>query len=400
MTYRTLVAGKLCVSLLLIPLLGGCAAHAPSVATPVNLVELPATAPEEKFPLPVVMLDGSGEDIGREHAEALGDGIRTLHAAYLTAFFRGATAKFLALATASMFESKLSPEHRDEVHALAAGTAIDERQMLLAQCFLDLMPMVACSTVTLPASASPDGVARFGRNLDFPSFNIADKASVVLVYKPQGRYQFASIGWPGLVGVLTGMNEHGLTLANMEVTRGPRIPSAMPYTLLYRSVLEHCKTVDEAIALLRDTPRQSANNLMLMDAFGNRAVVEIRPEGIEVRRGVDDAALISTNHQRGQEADEAGRCDRYDRLHDTSDEQFGSIGVTQVESMLGSVAQGKLTLQSMVFEPSNRVMYLSTGKDAAHREFHKLDLRAIFGCNVKDSSPAPIRSDSVSSAAH
>src|SRR5688500_9903586 len=120
--------------------------------------------------------------------------------------------------------------------------------MLLAQCFLDLSPMVACSTVTLPASASPDGVARFGRNLDFPSFNIADKRSVVLVYRPQGRHAFAAVGWPGMVGVLTGMNEHGLTLANMEVTRSVRLPSAMPYTLLYRSVLERCRTGEEAVA--------------------------------------------------------------------------------------------------------------------------------------------------------
>ena len=53
---------------------------------------------------------------------------------------------------------------------------------------------------------------------------------------------------------------------------------AMPYALLYRTVLERCKTVEEAIALLETTPRQTANNLMLMDATGNRAVVEITPE--------------------------------------------------------------------------------------------------------------------------
>ena len=54
----------------------------------------------------------------------------------------------------------------------------------------------------------------------------------------------------------------------------------MPYTLLYRSVLEQCRTIDEAIAFLRNTPRQTANNLMLMDATGNRAVVEITPDNL------------------------------------------------------------------------------------------------------------------------
>jgi hypothetical protein len=264
------------------------------------------------------------------------------------------------------------------VKALASYTSIDPRQMLLAQCFLDLSPMTACSTVTLPAAAAPDGVARFGRNLDFPSFGIADKASVVLVYRPEGRYAFASVAWPGLVGVLSGMNEHGLTLANMEVKRGPRVPSAMPYTLLYRSVLERCKTVDEAIEFLRDTPRQTANNLMLMDASGERAVVELTPESVVVRRAREACALISTNHQRGQDADTPGRCRRYDYLNRNSKQNFGRLDVAGVESLLAGAAQGKMTLQSMVFEPSNRVIYLSTGQNAAAGEFHRLDLRKHF----------------------
>jgi hypothetical protein len=326
----------------------------------------------------VIELHGSGDAIGRGHAAALGGHIQALHGRYLAAYFHNAAAKVLMMTAATLFESKLEPEHLAEVNAMAAYTSIDPRQMLLAQCFLDLTAMTACSTVALPAEASPDGVARFGRNLDFPSFDVADKASVVLVYRPAGRYQFASIAWPGMAGVLTGMNEHGLTLANMEVSRGPRLPSAMPYTMLYRSVLERCRTVDEAVEFLRATPRQSANNLMLMDATGTRAVVEPTPDGVDVRRAADDAALISTNHQRGEDADEAGRCRRYDLLHDESAAQFGGIDVAQVEAMLAGASQGKLTLQSMVFEPSNRVAYLSTGKNAARGEFHRLDLRKYF----------------------
>ncbi len=57
----------------------------------------------------------------------------------------------------------------------------------------------------------------------------------------------------------------------------------------------------------------------------------------------------------------SGRCRRYDPLRWASDEQFGDIDVG-AEEMLAGAPQGKLTLQSMVFEPANRVMYLSTGK--------------------------------------
>src|SRR5258707_14314249 len=135
----------------------------------------------------------------------------------------------------------------------------------------------------------------------------------------------------------------------MEGARQMAMPRAMPYILLYRTLLQTCKTVAEAIDLLDKTPRQSANNLMLMDAAGDRAVVEITPEKIVVRRAPEDRALMSTNHHRGADLYKHGRCNRYDYLHDESIKEFGKIEPANIEAMLGKVAQGDDTLQSMVF---------------------------------------------------
>jgi predicted choloylglycine hydrolase len=227
--------------------------------------------------------------------------------------------------------------------------------------------------------ASDDGVARFGRNLDFWSLNVADKYTTLFIVKPNdGRYAFASVGWPGMIGVLSGMNEHGLALANMEVTRQPRLPRAMPYIMLYRTVLERCRNVDEAVDLLQKSPIQTANNLMLMDAAGNRVVVELSPDtGVHVRRGLPTAALISTNHQRDQDQDTPGHCWRYDLIHKTTASEFGHVDLPQIQAMLADVGS-KITLQSMVFEPSNRVIYLAAGADASHRDYGRLDLRPYF----------------------
>lgn len=348
-----------------------------SVVLVVLVAQLAAGA-ETRFPVPVVEVNGSAAEMGSAHADRLGGPIRELFAAYFGTYFCSEGQKTLSMTAATAFGRHLSSEHRAEIHALARGARMDEREILLGQCFLDLSAMTACSTVSLPAAAAPDGVARFGRNLDFPSFNVADKQTVVLIFRPEGRNAFASVGWPGMVGVLTGMNEHGLTLANMEVDRGPRVPVAMPYTLLYRTVLERCATVDEATNLLEKTPRQTANNLMLMDARGDRAVVEITPEKVTVRRAPANAALVSTNHQRGDDGDATGRCRRYDALHAAARETFGSTAREQVQQMLETVAQGNMTLQSMVFEPSGRVIYLAVGKNAPARGFHKLDLKPLF----------------------
>ena len=37
-----------------------------------------------------------------------------------------------------------------------------------------------------------------------------------------------------------------------------------------------------------------------------------------------------------------------------------------------------MTLQSMIFEPSNRVMYLATGKNAATRKWERIDLKSLL----------------------
>jgi hypothetical protein len=238
--------------------------------------------------------------------------------------------------------------------------------------------MSACSTITLPANAAPDHVARFGRDLEFPGLDVADKYTTLFIVRPNdGRYAFASVGWPGMIGVLSGMNEHGLCLASMEITRQPRLPRAMPYIMLYRSVLERCRTVDEAVAMLQKTPIQTANNLMLMDADGNRAVAELTPHAVHIRRGQPEAALLSTNHQRNQDQDTPGFCPRYDYLHRTAAASFGRIDVGAIEHMLAHVGD-ETTLQSMVFEPANRVIYLSAGTNAAKGEFNRLDLRTYF----------------------
>jgi isopenicillin-N N-acyltransferase like protein len=337
--------------------------------------------------VPIIELAGDPAQIGHDYAAKLGPDIRLLDEKYFGAYLPDRRVRLEALLMASAFRARMLPEHRAEVDALADATGIKRPEMSLFQCFLDLSDMTACSTISLSAAASPDHIARFGRNLDFPSFGVADKHSVVLIYHPNGRHAFAAIGWPGMIGVLSAMNDRGLCLANMEVSRpGGRPAVAMPYTLLYREVMERCDDVPQAIELLRNSVRQTANNLMLMDAAGRRAVAEITPESVVIRQAADGKALICTNHQRGQDADSPGRCPRYDFLHDRSAADFGRIDLADLHGMLDHVSQTDLTMQTMVFEPANRVIYLAAGKDASKLPLRRLDLRPYF--NPADPAPS------------
>jgi hypothetical protein len=332
----------------------------------------------------IIELRGDPVALGTSQGEQIGDAIRSLTTNYLGRIFdlaspQGRKDYRRAVKFTSGFDRYLRAEHRAELRALAASAGVDPAQAMLAQCFPETYAVGACSTVALPASAAPDGIARFGRNMDYSTFGVLDRRTYLLVYHPRDAYAFVSVAAaPGLIGVISGMNEHGLCLATMEVPHPLRLPHAMPSMLLFRTVLEHCRTVDEAVAFLGKTPRQTAFNLMLMDAAGDRAVAEITPGGVTVRRAPGNAALIGTNHQRQNDLDTPGRCVRYDFLHDAVRRQFGRISESTVEDLLAGAAQGDATYQSMIFDPANRVLTLAVGADAPNHGFTRIDLKPYF----------------------
>jgi hypothetical protein len=62
--------------------------------------------------------------------------------------------------------------------------------------------------------------------------------------------------------------------------------------------------------------------------------------------------------------------------------------------MLGRVTQGdqgSMTLESMVFEPVNRVIYLAVGSDAPHQGYQRIDLRGYFSGDGGTDSALPQR---------
>ena len=106
--------------------------------------------------------------------------------------------------------------------------------------------------------------------------------TLVTVYRPTGKHAFASVGFPGLVGVLSGMNDAGLCVAVLEVYDAkdgePHFnPKGIPYAMCHRRLLEECTTIAEAKKLLERMPRTSLLNLAVADRTGT-AVFEVTPK--------------------------------------------------------------------------------------------------------------------------
>lgn len=95
-----------------------------------------------------------------------------------------------------------------------------------------------------------------------------------------------------LWGLSDGINDAGLSVA---LAYGGRSETARGFgiTTILRYVLETCDTVDDALHVLRRVPSHMAYNVVLADAAGNTASVELAPGG--GMRVMPRA--IATNHQ-------------------------------------------------------------------------------------------------------
>lgn len=124
---------------------------------------------------------------------------------------------------------------------------------------------------------------------------------VVQLVKPTGRIAHASVGWPGEIGVVTGVNAEGIAvMVGPARTRDVRpTRSARPIALLARAILEEAKTLDEAIKLAEQSPTLGAALIVLVDgASGKWVLVERTPSKAIVERNPKAPAfgnVLTTN---------------------------------------------------------------------------------------------------------
>jgi hypothetical protein len=134
----------------------------------------------------------------------------------------------------------------------------------------------------------------------------------VTIAHPEGRIPWASVGWPGALGVVTGVNAHGIAVmvnpvrtADVRVTRPAR-----PVTHLARGVLEGARTLDEAVKLIETTPTLGAAAIALADGTGAWILIERTPTRAIVERNPRAPAVgdvLTTNALGGDPENDRAR---------------------------------------------------------------------------------------------
>jgi isopenicillin-N N-acyltransferase-like protein len=164
-------------------------------------------------------------------------------------------------------------------------------------------PLLGCTSFALTGDAVENGHTFLARAFDFEAGRLFDEHKAVFLVRETGKVPYASVAWPGLVGVVTGMNDAGVAL----VVHGGRArevrSSGEPLVHTMREVLAEARTTGEALAILRAREPMVSHIVMLADRAGDTAVVERAPgETPFVRRQQSKLAL--TNHFQGPLADD------------------------------------------------------------------------------------------------
>lgn len=158
-------------------------------------------------------------------------------------------------------------------------------------------PLLGCTSFAL----NGDGRAIFARAFDFEAAEIFDDDKAVYVVHEDGKIPFASVAWPGLVGVVTGMNAEGVAMSAHGGRAREPVTTGIPVAFSLREALSAAHDADEAAKILSSQEIMVSNIVFVADAKGRSLVVERAP-GVPAH--VRPAAVV-TNHFEGPLASDA-----------------------------------------------------------------------------------------------
>jgi isopenicillin-N N-acyltransferase-like protein len=165
---------------------------------------------------------------------------------------------------------------------------------------LERSPLIGCTSFALDSEATADGHSIVARAFDFEGGDSFDRDKAVFLVREDGAIPFASVAWPGFVGVVTGMNEEGVYVAVHGARARDPVAEGIPVAFSLREVLERAHDTGEALAILRSQQVMVSHIAFVADRNGHFAVVERAPgEPAYVRDSKVRGTIALTNHFEG-----------------------------------------------------------------------------------------------------
>lgn len=233
---------------------------------------------------------------------------------------------------------------------------------------------------------------------------------------------FASVGWPGLVGAVSGINAEGIcVMVHPARSRDAKTTrEAQPVALLAREVLENARSLDDAIKVLEAASPLGAASFLIVDGDARTwAVVERSPDTFSVDRGTrtvvtdlfesDAFAADPENDRARRTRPSAMRGARVAQLLRRRISEPGDLVAilrdnrspadTTLPAGHRGAVQDLAAVHSAIFDASGMILWIGEGPGASGR-FRAFDLRyELRGEGTMPAPPADLPADDSSEPA-
>lgn len=159
------------------------------------------------------------------------------------------------------------------------------------------LALVGCSSFAAWGDKTKDGKMIVGRNFDFYAGDEFAKNKILAFVAPDEGHKFMSVTWGGMIGVVSGMNDQGLTVTiNAGKSKFPLVAKT-PISLVTREILQYASTIDEAIAIAKNREVFVSESIFIASAKDKKVVViEVSPNNFGVYEVENSNQLICSNH--------------------------------------------------------------------------------------------------------
>jgi isopenicillin-N N-acyltransferase like protein len=303
--------------------------------------------------------------------------------------------------------------YQRELEGLADGAEVDLNKLRWLLVISELTERY-CSAFAVFGKATGNGKLYHGRNLDWMMNTGLQNDAALICYEPDGFTPFASAGYLGSIGVLSGMNVEGISISQIGATTNDNSYRGIPLMVLLRRILEEAHDVDKATELITKSKRTIGYNYVVADGqamtarayetcahhcavFTDNDPKETAEYAIRIENAVfraDDAmdpAVRSfqtcsngfPNLPYGSESYDH----RYKGIATDIKAHYGAIDEKVALEILKNAAMRNINLHSVLYSSTDLEMWVANAKgkeDAWKQPYVHFDLKQLFGLQAQE----------------
>ncbi len=245
--------------------------------------------------------------------------------------------------------------------------------------------LVGCTSFAFRKEGNPGHEELIiGRNFDFYFGEEFAKDKILAFIKPDSGYNFVSVTWAGFSGVVSGMNDQGLTVTLNSAKTGISFKAKTPVSIIGRHILQYASTIEEAYRIAETYDSFVAETFLIGSARDGKAALIEKSQNKTALFQSEENRLVVTNHFQSEELkndknnleylDEGVSQYRFNRVEELL-QVYGSItpelaaGILRNQSGLDSnnIGLGNekainqlIAHHSVIFSPNSLLVWVST----------------------------------------